>query len=250
MYCKNCNKDNFILKAKSSIDPFLTYYLCGNCGMVSMSHAFVNNNEIVPTPNDTEGLNGLLTEQMMQDAIKVLTEEAIRQGISLPNIGIATTIDLNRYDDSDDEYDNDCCCDGDCDNCDDYEEIYDEYDDNIEEDDEEDDWMIPVLSTMNKVFGEENSMIINDFLTNKETSKKKEEKEVTEKEAISIKNNKEERKDYVILEKGGKRWTSVRNATKADLTKAMNEVDYSSFTVAATSPISIKTKSTTIYEAL
>lgn len=248
MCCKNCNKDNFILKAKSSVDPFLTYYLCGNCGMVSMSHAFVNNNEIVPTPNETEGVNGLLTEKMMEDAIKVLTEEAVKQGIPLPNIGIATTMDLNRYDDTDDEednYDNDCYCDEDCDHC-------DMTCDDIEEDDdeEEDDWMIPVLSAMSKVFGEENSTIINDFLSNKETTKKKEEKEVTGKETVAIKDNKEERKDYVILEKGGKRWTSVRNATKADLTKAMNEIDYPSFTVAETLPVSIHTKSRTIYEAI
>lgn len=247
MCCKNCNKDNFILKAKSSVDPFLTYYLCGNCGMISMSHAFVDDNEIVPTPNETEGVNGFLTEKMMEDAIKVLTEEAVKQGVPLPNIGIATTMDLNRYDDTDDEeanYDNDCYCDEDCDHCD------MTCDDIEEDDDEEDDWMIPVLSAMSKVFGEENSTIINDFLSNKETTKKKEEKEVTGKETVAIKDNKEERKDYVILEKGGKRWTSVRNATKADLTKAMNEIDYPSFTVAETLPVSIHTKSRTIYEAI
>lgn len=235
MCCLNCGKENFVLEAESMIMPGLKYLLC-SCGMVSMTHPIIGN-DIVPTPNDKEGILGFITEEMMKDAAIVLTKAAMEKGLNMPELQFGSIEDDDDYDDEED-CDN---CSGRCGDCKDcctsayYDEDDDDYDDEEEEENKEDDETVlkDVLSVMSALFGTDNAEALMG-----QPQPKKEAKTIVLTEAPKA--NNEERKDYVILEKGGKCWISFSNVTKEELEKELNSILFNDFIIVEAKPVETK----------
>lgn len=233
MCCLNCGKENFVLEAESMIMPGLKYLLC-SCGMVSMTHPIIGN-DIVPTPNDTEGILGFITEEMMKDATIVLTKAVMEKGLDMPELQFGSIKDDVDYDDEEDCDD----CSGKCGDCKDcctsayYDD--DDYDDEEEEENKEDDETVlkDVLSVMSALFGTDNA----EALMGQPQPKKEAKTIVLTEEASKV--NTEERKDYVVLEKGGKHWISINNVTKEELEKELNRILYD-FIIVEAKPVETK----------
>lgn len=231
MCCLNCGKENFVLEAESMIMPGLKYLLC-SCGMVSMTHPIIGN-DIVPTPNDTEGILGFITEEMMKDATIVLTKAIMEKGLDMPELQFGIIEDNVDYDD---EEDCDNCSDrcGDCKNCC-TSAYYDDADDEEEEENKEDDETVlkDVLSVMSALFGTDNTKVLMG-----QPQSKEEAKTIVLTEAPKA--NNKERKDYVILEKGGKHWISINNVTKEELEKELNSILFNDFMIIEAKPVETK----------
>ena len=231
MCCLNCGKENFVLEAESMIMPGLKYLLC-SCGMVSMTHPIIGN-DIVPTPNDTEGILGFITEEMMKDATIVLTKAIMEKGLDMPELQFGSI-----EDDADDDDEEDCDdCSGRCSDCKDCctSAYYDDADDEEEEENKEDDETVlkDVLSVMNALFGTDNTKVLMG-----QPQPKEEAKTIVLTEAPKA--NNEERKDYVILEKGGKHWISINNVTKEELEKELNSILFNDFIIVEAKPVETK----------
>ena len=231
MCCLNCGKENFVLEAESMIMPGLKYLLC-SCGMVSMTHPIIGN-DIVPTPNDTEGILGFITEEMMKDATIVLTKAIMEKGLDMPELQFGSI-----EDDADDDDEEDCDdCSGRCSDCKDCctSAYYDDADDEEEEENKEDDETVlkDVLSVMNALFGTDNTKVLMG-----QPQSKEEAKTIVLTEAPKA--NNEERKDYVILEKGGKHWISINNVTKEELEKELNSILFNDFIIVEAKPVETK----------
>ena len=227
MCCLNCGKENFVLEAESMIMPGLKYLLC-SCGMVSMTHPIIGN-DIVPTPNDKEGILGLITEKMMKDAAIVLTKAAMEKGLNMPELQFGSIEDDVDYDDEEDC--DDCLgrC-GDCKDC--CTSAY--YDEEDNEEDKDDITVLKdVLSIMSALFGTDNAEALMG-----QPQPKKEAKTIVLTEAPKA--NNEERKDYVILEKGGKHWISINNVTKEELEKELNSILFNDFMIVEAKPVETK----------
>lgn len=230
MCCLNCGKENFVLEAESMIMPGLKYLLC-SCGMVSMTHPIIGN-DIVPTPNDTEGILGFITEEMMKDATIVLTKAIMEKGLDMPELQFGSI-----EDDADDD-DEDCDdCSGRCSDCKDCctSAYYDDADDEEEEENKEDDGTVlkDVLSIMSTLFGTDNTKVLMG-----QPQSKEEAKTIVLTEAPKA--NNKERKDYVILEKGGKHWISINNVTKEELEKELNSILFNDFMIIEAKPVETK----------
>ena len=231
MCCLNCGKENFVLEAESMIMPGLKYLLC-SCGMVSMTHPIIGN-DIVPTPNDTEGILGFITEEMMKDATIVLTKAIMEKGLDMPELQFGSI-----EDDADDDDEEDCDdCSGRCSDCKDCctSAYYDDADDEEEEENKEDDGTVlkDVLSVMNALFGTDNTKVLMG-----QPQPKEEAKTIVLTEAPKA--NNKERKDYVILEKGGKHWISINNVTKEELEKELNSILFNDFIIVEAKPVETK----------
>lgn len=227
MCCLNCGKENFVLEAESMIMPGLKYLLC-SCGMVSMTHPIIGN-DIVPTPNDKEGILGFITEEMMKDAAIVLTKAAMEKGLNMPELQFGSIEDDVDYDDEEDC--DDCLgrC-GDCKDC--CTSAY--YDEEDNEEDKDDITVLKdVLSIMSALFGTDNAEALMG-----QPQPKKEAKTIVLTEAPKA--NNEERKDYVILEKGGKHWISINNVTKEELEKELNSILFNDFMIVEAKPVETK----------
>ena len=231
MCCLNCGKENFVLEAESMIMPGLKYLLC-SCGMVSMTHPIIGN-DIIPTPDDTEGILGFITEEMMKDAAIVLTKAAMEKGLDMPELQFGSIKDDVDYDDEEDCDD----CSGRCGDCKDCctSAYYDEEDDEDNEEDKDDITVLKdVLSVMSALFGTDNA----EALMGQPQSKKEAKTIVLTEEAPKV--NNEERKDYVVLEKGGKHWISINNVTKEELEKELNRILFNDFMIVEAKPVEIK----------
>ena len=227
MCCLNCGKENFVLEAESMIMPGLKYLLC-SCGMVSMTHPIIGN-DIVPTPNDKEGILGFITEEMMKDAAIVLTKAAMEKGLNMPELQFGSIEDDVDYDDEEDC--DDCLgrC-GDCKDC--CTSAY--YDEEDNEEDKDDITVLKdVLSIMSALFGTDNAEALMG-----QPQPKKEAKTIVLTEAPKA--NNEERKDYVIFEKGGKQWISINNVTKEELEKELNSILFNDFMIVEAKPVETK----------
>lgn len=227
MCCLNCGKENFVLEAESMIMPGLKYLLC-SCGMVSMTHPIIGN-DIIPTPNDTEGILGFITEEMMKDATIVLTKAVMEKGLDMPELQFGSIKDDVDYDDEEDC--DDCLgrC-GDCKDC--CTSAY--YDEEDNEEDKDDITVLKdVLSIMSTLFG------INNAEALMGQPKKEEAKTIVLTEEAPKVNN-EERKDYVVLEKGGKHWISINNVTKEELEKELNRILFNDFMIVEAKPVETK----------
>lgn len=231
MCCLNCGKENFVLEAESMIMPGLKYLLC-SCGMVSMTHPIIGN-DIVPTPNDTEGILGFITEEMMKDATIVLTKAIMEKGLNIPELQFGSIEDDVDYDDEEDCDD----CSGRCSDCKDCctSAYYDDADDEEEEENKEDNETVlkDVLSVMSALFGTNNTKVLMG-----QPQPKEEAKTIVLTEAPKA--NNEERKDYVILEKGGKHWISINNVTKEELEKELNSILFNDFIIVEAKPVETK----------
>ena len=124
-----------------------------------MTHPIIGN-DIVPTPNDTEGILGFITEEMMKDATIVLTKAIMEKGLDMPELQFGSI-----EDDADDDDEEDCDdCSGRCSDCKDCctSAYYDDADDEEEEENKEDDGTVlkDVLSAMNALFGTDNTKVL------------------------------------------------------------------------------------------
>lgn len=208
--CCKCKGDNFVKSGKSTVSPFLTYHLC-ECGNVMLSDSRFNHT-FVPSPEA-----GRVAEVMMEDAAKALglpadlffkAQEEIEEKKEELVAMFANLMSQYEYDDE-------------------------EYED--EEDDEEEvsakltaTGITPDINISKDIAPEQIDKLLSFIFDDEDEEEIEEDEEEIEenKECCSCKtdsnyDDKEERKSYVVLERGAG-WKLYRDVTKAEISEKIN----------------------------
>ena len=222
--CCKCKGTNFIKSERSTVSPFLTYHLC-ECGNVMLSDSRFNHT-FVPSPEA-----GRVAEVMMEDAAKALglpadlffkTQEEIEE--KKEELAEMFANLMSQYEDEE-EYE---------DEYEDEEEYDEEYED--EKEDEEDEILAkltaigiaPDMNIPKDITPEQIDKLLSFIFDDEDEEEIEEDEEEIEenKECCSCKtdsnyDDKEERKSYVVLERGAG-WKLYRDVTKAEISEKIN----------------------------